>query len=40
MKHLNRAFSRSHAMAIHLNAIAMLATVWYGFALAARMSID
>jgi Domain of unknown function (DUF4149) len=39
MKRINRTFSRNHAMAIHLNAIAVIATVWYGFALASRMQI-
>jgi hypothetical protein len=33
----NRAFSRNHAMAIHLNAIAMIATVFYGFSLSATL---
>lgn len=39
MKLLKRSFSRNHAMAIHLNAIAMLATVWYGFSLASRIQL-
>ena len=34
---MRRTFSRNHAMAIHLNAIAMIATVWYGFSLASRI---
>ena len=33
----NRTFSRNHAMAIHLNAIAMIATVFYGFSLSATL---
>lgn len=39
MRLLKRTFSRSHAMAIHLNAIAMIATVWYGFSLASRVQV-
>ena len=35
----DRDFSRNHAMAIHLNALAMVGTVWYGFALASRITI-
>ncbi|KAJ5563036.1 hypothetical protein N7535_002516 [Penicillium sp. DV-2018c] len=33
----NRNFTRNHAMAIHLNAIAMIATVVYGFSLSATL---
>ncbi|CAI7599487.1 unnamed protein product [Penicillium discolor] len=33
----NRNFARNHAMAIHLNAIAMTATVLYGFSLSATL---
>ncbi|KAJ5958083.1 uncharacterized protein N7479_005233 [Penicillium vulpinum] len=33
----NRNFARNHAMAIHLNAIAMIATVVYGFSLSATL---
>ncbi|KAJ5365927.1 hypothetical protein N7517_008813 [Penicillium concentricum] len=33
----NRNFARNHAMAIHLNAIAMIATVFYGFLLSATL---
>ncbi|RMZ81117.1 hypothetical protein DV738_g2410, partial [Chaetothyriales sp. CBS 135597] len=36
---LNRQFSHNHAMTIHLNAISMVATVFYGFRLAARFKI-
>ncbi|WPH03985.1 Hypothetical protein R9X50_00686800 [Acrodontium crateriforme] len=39
MKTIQRQFSRNHAMSIHLNAIAMLATVWYGFGFASRITI-
>ncbi|KAF2201235.1 hypothetical protein GQ43DRAFT_440799 [Delitschia confertaspora ATCC 74209] len=40
MRLLNRAFSRQHAMAIHLNLLAILATVWYGFRLVSRFSLE
>lgn len=40
MRLLKRTFSRSHAMAIHLNAIAMITTVWYGFSLASRIQFE
>ncbi|OQD88324.1 hypothetical protein PENANT_c004G06056 [Penicillium antarcticum] len=33
----NRNFSRNHAMVIHLNAIAMIATVVYGFSLSSTL---
>jgi hypothetical protein len=39
MTRLKRQFSRNHAMTIHLNAIAMIATVWYGISLASRIQI-
>ena len=39
MKRINKKFSRNHAMAIHLNVISMVATVWYGFSLASRIKI-
>jgi hypothetical protein len=39
MKALNRQFSRNHAMAIHLNAISLVATVFYGIALSARLQL-
>ena len=39
MKRVGKDFSRAHAMAIHLNAIAIAMTVWYGFSLASRMTI-
>ncbi|KAI9653796.1 MAG: hypothetical protein M1831_005663 [Alyxoria varia] len=34
---LKRAFERSHVMSIHLNAIGIIATVWYGFVLSSRI---
>ena len=37
MKALNDSFKRDHAMAIHLNAISMLATVFYGLWLSSRL---
>ncbi|EBA27256.1 hypothetical protein KXV68_005005 [Aspergillus fumigatus] len=33
----NKTFSRNHAMSIHLNAIALVATVWYGFTLSSSL---
>lgn len=33
----NRNFSHNHAMSIHLNAIALVATVWYGFSFASSL---
>jgi hypothetical protein len=33
----NRNFAINHAMVIHLNAIAMIATVMYGFSLSATL---
>ncbi|CEJ56732.1 hypothetical protein PMG11_02930 [Penicillium brasilianum] len=30
-------FARNHAMSIHLNAIALVATVWYGFSLSSTL---
>ena len=37
MKALDRSFSRNHAMTIHLNAISMVATVFYGAWLSSRL---
>ena len=37
MKRIRKDFSRSHAMSIHLNAIGMIATVWYGIGLASKI---
>lgn len=34
---LNRAFSRAHAMSIHLNLITIGATLWYGWQLASKL---
>ena len=39
MRVKNRAFSRAHAMSIHLNLVAIGATIWYGFLLASRMEV-
>ena len=39
MKAKNRAFSRAHAMSIHLNLVAIGATIWYGFCLASRFEL-
>lgn len=36
MKARNKAFSRAHAMSIHLNLVAIATTIWYGFSLASR----
>ncbi|KAJ5148570.1 hypothetical protein N7448_000148 [Penicillium atrosanguineum] len=33
----NRGFAVNHAMSIHVNAIALVATVWYGFSLSASI---
>lgn len=33
----NRGFAVNHAMSIHINAIALVATVWYGFSLSASI---
>ncbi|KAF2004076.1 hypothetical protein P154DRAFT_552242 [Amniculicola lignicola CBS 123094] len=40
MSSLNRAFSRAHAMSIHLNLITIGATLFYGWKLAAMLKID
>jgi hypothetical protein len=37
MRRIKRDFTRNHATAIHLNLIGMVATVWYGFALASKI---
>ena len=39
MKSIQKNFSRVHAMAIHLNAIAIIMTVWYGLVFASRINI-
>lgn len=40
MKILDRAFSRAHAMSIHLNLISIGATVFYGWHLASKLTFD
>ncbi|CAI9629715.1 unnamed protein product [Alternaria burnsii] len=40
MKVLNRAFSRAHAMSIHLNLITIGATLWYGLRLASNLHFE
>ncbi|KXH41784.1 hypothetical protein CNYM01_09759 [Colletotrichum nymphaeae SA-01] len=37
---VRRRFSRNHAMSIHLNLIAVIAMLWYGFSLASRIHIE
>ncbi|ORY18169.1 hypothetical protein BCR34DRAFT_473742 [Clohesyomyces aquaticus] len=37
MRLLNREFSRTHAMSIHLNLITIGATLWYGWWLATKL---
>ncbi|KAF2098492.1 hypothetical protein NA57DRAFT_56158 [Rhizodiscina lignyota] len=39
MRKINRRFSREHAMSIHLNLIAVLASLGYGFRLAPHIQI-
>ena len=36
MKAKKRAFSKAHAMSIHINLMTIAATVWYGFRLSSR----
>jgi hypothetical protein len=38
MKAVMRRFSNAHGMSIHLNLITIIATVWYGFVLASKLS--
>ncbi|KAF1964109.1 hypothetical protein BU23DRAFT_493862 [Bimuria novae-zelandiae CBS 107.79] len=38
-KCVDRAFSRNHAMSIHLNLITIGATLWYGWRLAWRLDV-
>lgn len=40
MKILNRAFSRAHAMSIHLNLITIGATIWCGLRLASNLQFE
>ncbi|KAJ5104402.1 hypothetical protein NUU61_001749 [Penicillium alfredii] len=35
----NRTFSRNHAMSIHLNAIALVASIWYAFSLSSGLTV-
>ncbi|PVI01555.1 hypothetical protein DM02DRAFT_717840 [Periconia macrospinosa] len=37
LEKLNRSFKRAHAMSIHLNAITIVATLWYGWTLASHI---
>jgi hypothetical protein len=39
MQGLNKSFSRAHAMSIHLNLIAIVATLFYGWQLSSRLDI-
>ncbi|RMJ28789.1 hypothetical protein PHISP_00336 [Aspergillus sp. HF37] len=36
----DRAFARNHAMSIHLNAISVVATIWYAFSLTSSLLAD
>lgn len=36
-KKAKKAFARTHAMCIHLNAISLVATVWYAFSLTSGL---
>jgi hypothetical protein len=38
MKAVTRRFSKAYAMSIHLNLIAIVATIWYGVILASKLS--
>lgn len=38
MERLNRAFSRAHAMSIHLNLVAIIATLFHGGYLSAKLA--
>ncbi|KAI6081027.1 hypothetical protein F4821DRAFT_265341 [Hypoxylon rubiginosum] len=39
MTRLNKAFSRTHAMSIHLNLISIGAMIWWGWKLASRLDV-
>ena len=39
MKRVKKEFFRTHAIAIHLSAIAIVVTVWYGFSFASRINL-
>lgn len=40
MRKRNRAFSKAHAMSIHLNLLGIIAMLWYGVRLASRLNFD
>jgi hypothetical protein len=40
MRLINRAFSKAHAISIHLNLVSIVATLWYGVRLAARFKLE
>lgn len=37
---VKKVFSRNHAMSIHINLIAMIATVGYGFVLGGKLQLQ
>lgn len=37
---LNRSFKQCHAMSIHLNIIAVIATLWYGWHVASHLHFE
>lgn len=39
MKAKNKAFSRAHAMSIHINLLTIGSTIWYGFRLASKIQV-
>ncbi|KAF1361652.1 hypothetical protein EJ07DRAFT_110568 [Lizonia empirigonia] len=40
MRHLNRSFSKAHAMSIHLNLMTIIATLYYGWRLSSKLSFE
>jgi hypothetical protein len=38
MKDVMRRFFKVHVMSIHINIIAIFATIWYGFVLTSKLS--
>lgn len=40
MQAVNRRFSRAHAMAIHMNLLTIVCTLWYGASLASRLRFE
>ena len=40
MVRIRKLFSKNHAMAIHLNAMALIGTVWYGLVLGAKLKFE